>query len=492
MSSPSNERRVGSQLPRLFLIPDGRVSSAAEEAIALAASCGLHLDPWQAWCLDHMLAEDATGAWLVEIILLLLPRQNGKNAVLEALELAGIFLFGEELIIHSAHLNDTAATHMGRLKGLVAANPELDRITKFYDANGKERMLRKDTGQEIRFITRGQKTLRGGSPRRIVFDEALYLTDDQVQAIVPSLSAQSLSDAGPPQMIYTSSAPLPSSRVLHRVRNKALKGDARRLFHAEWGCELGVDPDDRDAWYASNPGMGIRISERWVEDNEVGILTDDGFLIERLGVVFPEPDDNAAKPAKLPADKWAATVTNTPPPLTAGDIALAFDVAKDGAWTSIAIAGGDIRNAYVELIEHEPGTGWLPARLVELVKKWRPIAVGYNGAGPAGAQGSAVLTAFREARLPADLLHPMTAQDYKAACGGLYTAVVEGTVRRLAGQGPPDDAAADATDRPLGDAWAWDRRNETVPISPLVAVTIARALLPAGPEPRDVADFIVL
>jgi hypothetical protein len=30
----------------------------------------------------------------------------------------------------------------------------------------------------------------------------------------------------------------------------------------------------------------------------------------------------------------------------------------------------------------------------------------------------------------------------------------------------------------LGDAWAWDVRNATVPISPLEAVTVARFLLP--------------
>ena len=30
-----------------------------------------------------------------------------------------------------------------------------------------------------------------------------------------------------------------------------------------------------------------------------------------------------------------------------------------------------------------------------------------------------------------------------------------------------------ATKRPLGDAWAWSRKNSTVDISPLVAATLA-------------------
>jgi hypothetical protein len=480
MTLTLSERRVGAQRPRLHLAPSDTVSSAGAEAEKLARSCGLVLDDWQSWCLNGMLAERDDGSWGAETIALILPRQNGKNAVLEALELAAIFLFGEQFIIHSAHLNETARTHMERMKALVKSNPELDKLARFYDSNGKERMVRRDTGAEIRFMTRGQKTLRGGSPSRIVFDEALFLTGAQVQAIVPSLAAQSLNET-PPQMIYTSSAPLPESSVLHRIRRRGIEGTARNMFFAEWGCELGVDPTDRDAWYGSNPGMGVRIGEQWVEDNELTILEPDGFLIERLGVVFPEVDDTVAKDVKLPADKWAATVTQHPPQLDPGEITLAFDVAKDGAWATIGIAAGDIRSAYVEVIEHRKDVGWLPARLVELVTKWAPIAVGCNGAGPAGAQVGPILQAFRDAGLSADLVHQLSATEYKQACGGFYTDVVEGRLRRPdGGQGPLDVAAADAAERSIGmdGGWAWDFRSATVPISPLVAVTIARSLLP--------------
>jgi len=59
-------------------------------------------------------------------------------------------------------------------------------------------------------------------------------------------------------------------------------------------------------------------------------------------------------------------------------------------------------------------------------------------------------------------------------------------LKRPDGQGPLDRAAADAAERPLGDAWAWDLRSATVPISPLVACTIARALLPI--EAKVVVD----
>jgi hypothetical protein len=466
--------RIGDQRPRLSHLP-AVVDSAGAEAAEFAETCGLVLDDWQRWCLDHILAERADRSWAATQVGLILPRQNGKNAVLEALELAALYLFDEPRILHTAHLAKTAADHMERMVALVKANADLERVTKFYFANGKEALVRTDTGGKIEFITRGKKTARGGSPTRVVFDEALFLSDDQIQAILPSMSAQSMNADGPPQMIYTSSAPLADSDVLHRIREHALSGDAKSMFYAEWGSEVGVDPADRDAWYAANPGMGIRIAESWVEENELPYMTDEAFAIERLGVVFP-PLVNA-KDVKLPADEWARTVVAEVAP-SAGELTLSFDVSKDGEWSSIALSMGTISAPYVAVIEHRQGVGWLPGRLVELVERWSPLAVGCNGAGPAGAQVGPVLQAFRDADLSADLLHQLNATEYKQACGGFYTDVVEGRLRRPDGQGPLDVAVADAAERPLGDAWAWDLRNATVPISPLVAVTIARALLP--------------
>ena len=199
----------------------------------------------------------------------------------------------------------------------------------------------------------------------------------------------------------------------------------------------------------------------------------------------PLLDDVNALPAKLPADRWAATLSPPVEP-TEATMTLAFDVSKDGEHASIAFGMGDISSPYVVNIEHREHVGWLPGRLVELIKRWKPIAVGCNGAGPAGAQVGPVLSAFRDAGIDANLLRQLSAPEYKQACGGFYTDVVEGRLKRPDGQGPLDRAAADAAERPLGDAWAWDLRSATVPISPLVACTIARALLPI--EAKVVVD----
>jgi hypothetical protein len=54
------------------------------------------------------------------------PRQNGKDAILEARELAGLFLLGERLLIHSAHQFDTSLEHFRRLLFLIENTDDFD------------------------------------------------------------------------------------------------------------------------------------------------------------------------------------------------------------------------------------------------------------------------------------------------------------------------------------------------------------------------------
>lgn len=432
-------------------------------------------------------------------ILLILPRQNGKNAVLEVIELAALYLFDEKRIIHSAHLTRTAVDHMERMKELVRSNPELDAITRFYDTNGKERMVRLDTGGRIEFVTRGQKTMRGGSPSRVIFDEALFLTDEQIQAILPSLSAQSMNEEGAPQFLYTSSAPLKHSKLLHRLRAQAFgPGDFDRMFAAEWGIELPeggfdeIDISNVDLWYATNPGMGIRISEEWVRETEFTQLSPEAFAIERLGVVFPPDDD--VDDAKIDPDSWAATTVDRPSVrIEPGSITIAFAVAVDGTHASIAIAAGTIAQPYFEVVEDRDGVGWLPDRLVALIDTWQPTAIGCNNAGPTAAQVGAVIDAMRRATPPisADRLTQLNAGEYAAACQNLFTAIVEGRAEHLAGQGPLDEAAANAVERRIGEGFGWNIRNTEVPISPLEAASVATALLPLD-EPADLEPLVMV
>lgn len=470
--------RVGSQRPRVQVAPDGD-DSAGREAVELAELAGLRLDPWQEWVLSCSLREDA-GLWSAFEVVLLVPRQNGKGSILEARQLAGLFLLGERLQVHTAHEFKTCFEHFLRVVALIESSPDLDRQVSRVRRGAGEQAIELRSGERLRFLARSSGSGRGFTGDAVYLDEAFALSPPMMGALLPALSARPN-----PQVWYTSSAPLAGSQVLHRLVERGREGSSARLLYAEWGNELGVDPEDRDAWYRANPALGVRIEEEFIEAEWDALRAmPDEFARERLGVVFPPPVERGA--VKLPADQWAATVVDELVEVQPGALTVSYDVSLDGEWASIAVGAGDLASPYVEVTDHRRGTLWLPERLVEMVQRWRPLAVGVNGSGPAGATVGLVREAFNRAGVDPELLVEMGARDYKQACGAIFTDVVEGRLRRPPGQAPLDAAAADATERPLGDAWAWDLRSATVPISPLVAVTIARALLPT--ETRSVVD----
>jgi hypothetical protein len=449
--------RIGNQRPRLSLLPAGIVSHAADEAVDLAASCGLILDDWQRWCLEGMLSERADGSWAAKQATLILPRQNGKNSILEALELAGLFLFNEKRIIHTAQLASTAADHQRRMVELIRGNDELEAVCQFYFANGKEAIVRNDTGQRLEFSTRGKRIARGGSPARIVFDEALFLNDAEQNAIMPAMSAQSMNEEGAPQFIYTSSAPLPESLVLHRVRKAGIDGTANSAFFAEWSCPAGTDPADRDAWYEANPGMGIRISEEWVYETEFLTMSPEGFATERLGVVLGEDGG----PSELP--EWPTRLDAKSQMV--GKPAIAVDVAPDLSWFTIGVAGPTVeKRTHVEIVDRVTSASDAVAILAKMHQVHKvPVHLDPRAAA------AALIPDLLERKVP---VVEITTTDLIKACAHLKQLVREDQLRHR-GQLPLDAAVQGAGVRAVGEGWAWARRVSTVDISPLMVVTLA-------------------
>lgn len=477
--------RIGSQRPTTQLLPLDRRGSAGAEAVDLAALAGLVLDDWQAWFLEHALSEQRDGKWSAFEVAAIVGRQNGKGSILEARQLAGLYLLGERLQVHTAHEFKTCFEHFLRVTQLIESTPELDaRVARIRRGAGEQAVELKG-GQRLRFLARSGVSGKGLSGDAIYLDEAFALTPAMMGALLPTLSSRPN-----PQVWYTSSAALGTSAVLHGVRKRGHDQVPGRLFFAEWGCEPGVDVEDRDNWYRSNPALGIRITEEFIaaELDAMRAMPEE-FARERLGV--PEfPPSTDGPPAKLDPAHWQASGTSSPPHVEPGELAMAFAV-HDG-YTSIAIATGTLAKAYVEVIDHRPGTGWVPARLVELQQRWLPTVIGLDGGnGPAQAVLSEVLEAFAEHDIPADTVKPMTSGVYLAACEAMAQAVADGKVSRPVVEDDVLTAAASvAGARTLGtDRWLWDLRSSKVPLSPLVAATVARGLLTE--QGAQVPEFFV-
>jgi Phage Terminase len=449
---------LGEQRPRLLSVPPFDVSEG-RKAADLADLAGLHLDEWQRFVLEQGLGR-AGGKWSAFEVALIVSRQNGKGSVLEALELAALFLFDDvRLILHSAHEFKTAAEAFLRIRALIADNPMFERrVERVRTGAGTESIELKD-GKRLRFVARTSGSGRGFSADLVILDEAFNLGDDAMAALLPTLSARP-----DPQVWYTSTAGEPTSVQLGRVRDRGISGSDPSLAFMEWS----VDPDDYDpgdlgGWAKANPGLGLRITAEHVT-RERAALAPDMFARERLGVGL-YPTDLADAWQVISRDAWAACLDEGSVPCD--PVAFAADAMPGGSHASIGVAGRRVDGLpHVEVVDHRPGTAWVVPRLLELVRKHNPCCVVVDPTGQAGSLVAALEAEGVEVTKPA-------ARDAAAACGQFFEAVTDSGTLRHRGDAALSVALGGAQSRPLSDSWAWARRSAHVDISPLVAVTLA-------------------
>ena len=430
------------------------VSNSAPEAIDLCAQIGMPLDPWQQVALELMLGERADGQWSAFEFGLVVARQNGKGGVLEARELAGLFLFGEQLIIHSAHEFATAAEAFRRMKNLIESTAWLSkRVKKVMNSHGSEG-FELMSGQRLSYRTRTAGGGRGFSGDVVILDEAQKLDAGQLAALMPTLSARPN-----PQLIYTGTV-TPDAAILRRVVERGRKGGEDHLAFAEWSAPDDADPTDREVWAQANPALGIRISPDYVAAEQQALPSLE-FSMERLSI-WP---DVSTVGSVISVEAWRSCLDvhgQMPGPVTSVGVA----VAPGRDWASVGVAGQrPDGTTYVETVKLEQGTDWLLPWLASPDRKWVKPTIVVDQGSPAGTL-LAQMGALGLKILVTDT------KDYKVVCASFVDAVnVQKIVHR--GQPPLTEAATGVKEHRLGDQWVFSRRDSGVLIAPLEAVALA-------------------
>lgn len=370
MTSSLTVVRKGSQLPRFESYP-AFFTTAADDAVDIAAVAGLNLDPWQEYVLRAALGERKDGRWSAFRTCLVVPRQNGKNAILEARELAGLLLFGEKVIVHTAHqfktANNSMIALMNRIKGCelidyvrggsgVSPDTDIRDIDGFKTGNQPSiTMVTRVNGKRVepilQFAARSSDSGRGFTGDLVVLDEAYALKASEMAALLPTMSAKSIT--GNPQLWFTSSAGMPESDLLAGLREQGMSKSADRLAYFEWSAADDADMLDKDSWYESNPALGYRISEEFIQDEYDTFMTagaSEEFKRERLGIWAPLGSEPA-----FPLGVWAGQVAPAQPltnPVMAIDMRSGLNQS-----VSFAVAGGTLTGSQVHIAKYESGFG---------------------------------------------------------------------------------------------------------------------------------------
>ena len=456
----------GSQEPRIKVEPQ-RTSTDGTDAAVLMAEYGYQLDEWQELVLDCWLGRDEAGRYNVTSAGLSLPRQNGKNVCLEAREFFGLVVNGEK-ILHTAHQVRTSKKSFRRLAAMFTdtKHPEVTDLVKAIRYTNGEESIELLNGGTIEFSARSRQAARGfDGISLVVYDEAQELTDDQVEAIMATLSA---SATGTRQLIYTGTPPYPGcpGDVFRRRRTACIDEPGKHDCWHEWSVAADgiaeINVADKGLWYMANPALGIRLDEEFTAE-EMRSMSRDGFARERLGwwtpVVKHELD------YAIDRDAWEACKSTEPKP----EGKTAYGVKFSGDGSMVALCGAVIPDngpARISLIDLRPtghGIGWLASWLNERYGKACCVVIdGRNGV-------DVLVERITDTwKMKGSVIRPTT-RDMIAATSTLTNALNERSVTWFHQQEALNDSALTSAKRPLGGGWCIGGDNST----PIEAASLA-------------------
>lgn len=456
----------GSQEPRIQIEPS-RIVSDGNDAALLMSAYGCTLDPWQQLVLDCWLGRGEDDKYTVTSAGLSLPRQNGKNVCLEAREFFGLVVNGEK-ILHTAHQVRTSKKSFRRLAAMFTdkKHPEITDIVKNIRYTNGEESIELDNGGLIEFSARSRQAARGfDGISLVVFDEAQELMDDQVEAIMATLSASS---TGTRQLIYTGTPPYPScpGEVFRRRRQACIDNPSKHDAWHEWSVESDsisrINVSDRTLWYMCNPALGIRLEEEFTEE-EMRSMSPDGFARERLGwwnPTFKDTNDYA-----ITAELWDSCKSTDVAP--EGKTSYGVKFSPDGSEVSLCVAVIPKEGtARIELIERRPtglGTQWLADWLNQRYTNASCVVID-------GRNGVDVLTEkiSETWRMKGSVIRP-NSREVIASVSILMDSLNEKTVTWFSAQEDLRESAITAVKRPISGGWGFGGDNS----APIEACALA-------------------
>lgn len=451
---------IGRQEPRFRIAPNRR-SSAGESAALLMAAYSSPMDPWEKDIVTDWLGKDEEGEYVVTSAGLAVPRQNGKNVCLEAREFYGMAVDGEK-ILHTAHQVKTSKKSFKRLAAIFEDKryPEiLELVKKIRYTNGEE-AIELYNGGSIEFMARSRQAARGfDGISLLVFDEAQELTDDQIEALLATLSA---SATGTRQIIYAGTPPYPGcpGTVFRRRRITSLEAPGPHDAWHEWSVEADdineINVEDRKLWYVTNPALGLHLTEEFTEE-ELKTLSKDGFARERLGwwaPVLTNTTDSA-----IPETLWDACASKAKKPegKTAYGVKFSADASEVCLCGAVIPASGPARVSFIRKEPAGRGTQWLADWLNQRYEKASCVVIdGRNGT-------DALIDKITPTWKAKDSVVKAKTKDVIASVSILMDALNEKTVTWYEKHETLRESAVTSVKRPIGGGWGFGGDN-SIPI----------------------------
>ena len=439
--------------PRSASVRTPKRKTLGAAAAKVAKVLGHRLMPWQQRVADVALELDSRGRLVYRDITLTVPRQQGKSYLLLVLMLTRGLLDPRQGIAYTAQTAlDARKKVVDDWAPMVSASALGSQAT-LYLAPGRESMTLTN-GSQIQLIASTAKAGHGRVLDLAILDEAFAYQDARTeQALRPAMMTRP-----DPQLWVVSTAGTPdaSPYLLDRVergRQAVEAGVTEGLCFFEWTAQDGADPADPDTWRGCMPALGYTVTEDAVRAAQ---LTMGRHEFERA---YLNRWTTAVGDPIIDLESWEALAQ--PNARRPKNLILGVDVSPRSRSAAIAAAGVLDGRLHVSVLEHGPGTSWVAHRLEALQDEL-------------GAEAVVDPKAIAPIAGEIDHLNLAEVDGTELAAGCAFFVDLAGRDRlRHRGERELTVALDGAVMRPLGDAWAWSRKNSGVDISPLVAATLA-------------------
>ncbi|WP_143187129.1 hypothetical protein [Microbacterium sp. AR7-10] len=479
---------LGLQEPRVRTLPTTRVGSLFEDVLDICDLARLRNDPWQDGALEAITSIDDDGLWAATEFGILVSRQQGKGNILLPWELAHLFLWPRDdgapkLIGHTAHETRTAREAFLRAKRTILAVPSLRRqllgggrqtaqgVSGISTGNGNW-TIELENGNRLVFFTRTGGAGVGMSFDVLIVDEAQHSPLTVLEALLPT------TDASPnKQILFTGTVPKEDQdgEYFEGLRDRGRRGGYPRTGWIEHTPVGSDDPDtaakldlgDPQVWREGNPGLGIRLAWKTVEDDweRMGQTSPEAFARQRCSVWPNRRAEVATKLSDLNLEVWKRHADETAG-VTGDGVVLSLALGRGGGYGTIGAAVRiDSDSIAVEHIHTEAGTRWIAPKIKELK------ALHGNALVVLDAKNAAAVIGALDA---AGIKYLAMNLDEIAAAHTLFIEHVNAGLVPHRPQAEVTRSLELATTRNIGRAGVtWEQSDPTKPVSMAQAVTWA-------------------
>lgn len=488
---PSNSPKpalLGLQEPRVRALPLSRTDTLIDDVLDICDLANIRCDPWQEGALEATSSIDAEGQWAATEFGILVSRQQGKGNILLPYELAHLFLWPREdgapkLIGHTAHEGATAREAFRRARRAILASPILraelvgggrqtaQGVTGISTGNGNWAIELKN-GNRLIFFTRTGSAGVGISFDVLIVDEAQHSPLTILEALLPT------TDASPnKQVLFTGTVPKEDQdgEYFEGLRDRGRIGGFERTGWIEHTPVGSDDPDtaakinlgDPQVWREGNPGLGIRLAWKTVQDDwdRMGQTNPDAFSRQRLSIWPSRKAAEAVKLSDLDIEVWKRHSDEDA--AVAGDgVVLSLALGRGGGYGTIGAAVRvDTESIAVEHIHTAAQTRWIAPMLKELKAQYGNALVVLDAKNAAAVIGALDAAGIKYLAMNLDEI------------AAAHTLFIEHVNAGLVPHRPQDEVTRSlelATTRNIGRAGVtWEQSDPTKPVSMAQAVTWA-------------------